>query len=68
MTRGKPVATSDFPAGGGRTGTLIRTRDWTTSPLGLPQTWAPILRTLVGIVLTSKTPMFVAWGPELGFI
>ncbi|HEV7253696.1 MAG TPA: PAS domain-containing protein, partial [Mesorhizobium sp.] len=43
-------------------------RDWSTSPLGAPETWPQSLRCVVGLLLASKFPMFVAWGPELGFL
>jgi PAS domain S-box-containing protein len=47
---------------------LMRGHDWSTSPLGDPLTWPPSLRTVVGLLLGSKFPMFVAWGTELGFL
>jgi PAS domain S-box-containing protein len=58
----------DFLIGGGGTGALIRAQDWSRSPLGKPETWPQSLRTVVGLLLSSKFPMFVAWGPDLGFI
>lgn len=42
--------------------------DWSQSPLGPPSTWPQSLRSVVGLMLGSKFPMFVAWGPELGFL
>lgn len=59
---------STFPADGGETGALMRTRDWATSPLASPDTWPASLRTVVDLMLISKPPMFVAWGPELTFL
>ncbi|MCB8821448.1 PAS domain-containing sensor histidine kinase [Microvirga rosea] len=38
------------------------------SPLGSPEHWPPALRTVVSLMLTSKFPMFVAWGRELTFL
>ncbi|MXQ13891.1 PAS domain S-box protein [Microvirga makkahensis] len=55
-------------ADGSETGVLMRTHDWSTSPLGSPDTWPPSLRTAASLVLTSKFPMFIAWGPELAFL
>jgi PAS domain S-box-containing protein len=57
-------------AGGGDTETrrLLRERDWSTSPLGPPESWPPELATAVSMVLSSTFPMFVAWGPELSFL
>ncbi|HYX46311.1 MAG TPA: PAS domain-containing protein [Sphingomicrobium sp.] len=42
--------------------------DWSHSPLGPPSSWPQSLRSVVGLMLGSKFPMFVAWGPELGFL
>jgi PAS domain S-box-containing protein len=47
---------------------LMRTHDWSTSPLGSPGDWPGELRTIVNLVLNSRFPMFLAWGPDLGFI
>jgi signal transduction histidine kinase/CheY-like chemotaxis protein len=55
-------------AGGGTTGALMRAHDWSNSPLGPPDTWPPSLRTVVGLLLQSRFPMFVAWGKDLGFL
>src|SRR5918998_69483 len=58
----------DFLAGGGEMGALMRAHDWSASPLGAPEAWSQSLRTVVSLLLNSKFPMFVAWGPELGFL
>ncbi|MGH7127697.1 MAG: PAS domain-containing protein, partial [Planctomycetaceae bacterium] len=49
-------------------GALMRAHDWSTSPLGDPSTWPQSLRTTVGLMLNSRYPMFVAWGPQLAFL
>src|SRR5262249_54812 len=54
-----------FLEGGGAVGALMRAHDWSTSPLGPPETWPQSLRSVVGLLLQSKFPMFVAWGKEL---
>jgi PAS domain-containing protein len=61
-------AGAGFLVDGGTMGALMRGHDWSTSPLGAPETWPQSLRSVVGLLLTSKFPMFVAWGPELGFL
>ena len=43
----------------------MRGLDWSKSPLGRPNTWPQSLCTVVGLMLDSKFPMFLAWGPEL---
>jgi signal transduction histidine kinase len=58
----------DFLAGGGRVGALMRDYDWSGSPLGPPELWPQSLRSVVGLLLQSQFPMFVAWGDELGFL
>jgi hypothetical protein len=57
-----------FLADGGETGALMRSHDWSDSPLGAPETWPPSLRSVVSLMLTSRFPMFVAWGPELAIL
>ena len=57
-----------FLAGGGEMGALMRRHDWSASPLGDPAAWPQSLRSVVGLMLESKFPMFVAWGPELAFL
>ncbi len=50
-------------------GAMMRAHDWSDSPLGHPRSWPQALRTVVGLMLNSKFPMFVAWGPpQLGFL
>ena len=46
----------------------MRAHDWSKTPLGPPDTWPSSLRTIVGLMLASKFPMFVAWGAELTFL
>ena len=45
-------------------GLLMRSYDWRGTPIGVPQHWPQPLKTLVGVMLDSMHPMFVAWGPE----
>jgi PAS domain S-box-containing protein len=44
---------------------LCRAMDWAATPLGPVSAWSQSLRTTVGIVLGSRIPMFLFWGPEL---
>ncbi|WP_140871733.1 PAS domain-containing hybrid sensor histidine kinase/response regulator [Sphingomonas oligophenolica] len=57
-----------FLAGGGEIGALMRSRDWSSHPLGDLGGWPPSLRTIVALMLSSRFPMFVAWGDELSFL
>ncbi|KJC62633.1 histidine kinase [Bradyrhizobium sp. LTSPM299] len=56
---------SDFLSGGGEMGALTRAFDWSKTSLGSPETWPQSLRVTVRLVLTSRHPMFIWWGPEL---
>jgi PAS domain S-box-containing protein len=54
----------EFLSGGGTMGALIRTHDWTATPLGKPADWQYGLKILIGVMLGSNQPMFIVWGPE----
>jgi two-component sensor histidine kinase/PAS domain-containing protein len=66
--RDAPIGDLDFLIGGGKVGALMRAMDWSGSPLGEPSRWPQSLRSVVNLMLNSKFGMFVAWGPELGFL
>jgi PAS domain S-box-containing protein len=51
--------------GTGEMSALIRGFDWSTTPLGTIEAWPTSLRTTVGMMLHSRQPMFLWWGPEL---
>lgn len=57
-----------FLADGGEMGSRMRAHDWSALPLGSPDTWPPSLGTVVSLMLTSRFPMFIAWGSELAFL
>ena len=54
-----------FLEGGGEMGQLIRSKDWSKTPVGTPDLWPQSLRTTLSIILNSKFPMFLWWGEEL---
>ncbi|MGV9598235.1 SpoIIE family protein phosphatase [Streptosporangium sandarakinum] len=41
--------------------------DWRATPLGPPAEWPQSLQTAVSILLASRFPMWMAWGPQLTF-
>ncbi|WP_204165392.1 PAS domain-containing protein [Methylobacterium sp. 17Sr1-1] len=49
-------------------GAMMRAHDWSDSPLGRPETWPPCLGATLSLMLGSRFPMFVAFGPALGFL
>ncbi|MGC1466151.1 MAG: HWE histidine kinase domain-containing protein [Pseudolabrys sp.] len=55
----------DFLSGGGEMGALMRAYRWERTSLGVPETWPQSLRTSVRLLLTTRQPMFIWWGPEL---
>src|ERR1700753_3519732 len=57
-----------FLTGGGKARALMRAHEWSKSPLGAPDTWPGPLKLVVGLLLDSMFPMFVAWGPELSLL
>jgi PAS domain S-box-containing protein len=65
---GTADSAQEFLTGGGEVGALMRSHDWSSSPLGAPASWPQSLRTVVSLILNSKFPMFLAWGPQLGFL
>jgi hypothetical protein len=56
-----------FLAGGGEMGALMRAHDWAATPLGPSETWPQSLKTAIRIMLTSRQPIWIGWGPELLF-
>jgi PAS domain-containing protein len=60
--------TLPFLKGGGEMERRMRDHDWSASPLGSPETWPLSLRSNVALMLNSRFGMFLAWGPELGFL
>ena len=57
-----------FLAGGGELGALIRAHDWSRTPLGDPVSWPQSLKTAVQIMLASRQPFWLGWGPELTYL
>jgi PAS domain S-box-containing protein len=57
-----------FLAGGGELGALMRSTDWSGTSLGDPGRWPRSLKTVVRIMLTSRQPIWIGWGPELLYL
>ncbi|MBO6539089.1 MAG: PAS domain-containing protein [Rhizobiaceae bacterium] len=55
----------DFLAAGGEMGSLIRAFDWSSTPVGAPESWPQSLRVTVRLMLNSQHPMFIWWGEDL---
>ncbi len=54
-----------FITGDGEMSALMRNKDWSKSSIGEIDTWPQSLLTTLNIMLNSKFPMFLFWGPEL---
>jgi PAS domain S-box-containing protein len=67
MSNFRPYLASglSFWEGGGEMGQLTREYDWSKSELGEPESWPQSLKTTLSIVLHTKFPMFLWWGPNL---
>ena len=62
------TADLDFLAAGGESGALIRSIDWSKTPLGPPRMWPRSLQMVVQIMLASQFAMRILWGKELIFL
>jgi signal transduction histidine kinase len=58
-------AASSAVRGGGETGALIRSIDWSGTAVGAMAGWPASLRTALSMMLGSRYPMFLWWGPSL---
>ena len=59
------VASDPLFDGPGEMRALCRAFDWSSTPLGPSTSWPQSLRTTTGMLLASRNPMFLWWGPEL---
>jgi hypothetical protein len=59
-----PPDAGDFLAGGGIMGALIRSKDWSATPLGPIESWPQSLRTTVSLCFASNFPINLIWGPQ----
>ena len=55
---------ADVLADGGDMGALMRSIDWSKTPLGPISGWSHALRTTVGLLLRNRFPMLLWWGPQ----
>jgi hypothetical protein len=53
-----------FLTGAGEMGALVRSIDWSNTPVGGIANWPQSLRTTMSICLNLKFPIAVYWGPE----
>ena len=66
MTEGNQnIAAETLFADGGEMGKLMRSLDWSLTPLGAVESWPYSLRTLVSMMLSNDFGMLIFWGPDL---
>jgi PAS domain S-box-containing protein len=54
-----------FLAGDGEMARLMRAKAWCDTPLGPIAQWSQALRTVIRLLLTTRHPMYMFWGPHL---
>lgn len=59
----RPAPPSDWPYGESETARLIRSRDWSATPLGPIEHWPQSLRTALDMVLAMSRPASLFWDP-----
>lgn len=47
-----------------KTEQLLRTHDWAATPIGPQKAWPVSLRIAINLVMRSKVPMVILWGPD----
>lgn len=62
MNRDSTSIIGDFMTGGGKLGELIRSIEWSHTPVGPVDSWPQSLRTAISILLNTHFPMYIAWG------
>ncbi|HYC42019.1 MAG TPA: EAL domain-containing protein [Noviherbaspirillum sp.] len=63
-TQFSPHAEDEWLVDGGEMGKLVRSMDWSNSPLGPRESWPQSLRTTVNLCLASNFPIAIVWGPD----
>ena len=58
-------ANFNFLSNGGELGALMRATEWHASSLGPTGQWPALLKSTIHLILNSRHPMFLFWGPEL---
>ncbi len=64
--KSSPISEIDYLfSGGGDMGTRIKNFNWEETSIGPIESWPQNLKTIVRIMLTSRQPIWIGWGPEL---
>ena len=68
QSRGPGPAALDGTMSSATMSALVEAFDWASTPLGASAAWPDSLKATVRILLTSRFPMWMAWGPSLTFL
>jgi signal transduction histidine kinase len=49
---------------GGEMGALLRSTDWSNTPIGPAESWSQSLRMMVSLLLANRFPLLLWWGPQ----
>jgi signal transduction histidine kinase/DNA-binding response OmpR family regulator len=60
----RSAAAASCIEGGGEMGALIRTFDWSKTPIGSMANWSPTLRVMIPVLLANRFPLLLWWGPQ----
>ncbi|GAB1545211.1 hypothetical protein NUACC21_78870 [Scytonema sp. NUACC21] len=64
MTQKQATSLKDIFAGDSKMAALMRTFNWSQTPLGSVADWSQSLRVAVSILLAAKLPMQILWGSD----
>jgi len=64
MPLGAPPQNEPLLSPSGEMADLIRSKDWSKTPLGPIESWSQALRTMVSLLLSNRFPMLLWWGPD----
>jgi signal transduction histidine kinase len=62
---GQRSSSPDPFGGGGEMGVLMRSADWSKSPLGPVESWPQSLKSALSICLNTRFPIAIYWGSDL---
>jgi len=61
---GQEIQGLSWLEGGGAMGSVIRSTDWSETPLGDALSWSPALRMMTKFLLANRFPQLLWWGPQ----
>lgn len=64
MKENEHTSVLPFLRGGGETGNLIRSIEWSITPLGDPNMWPAALKHSVSMMLATNFPVLICWGDD----